>query len=59
MDSWLIQYNHHRAHSGKYCYGKTPMQIFFDSKHIALEKSNESMYHNNTADSRNLSEYHL
>ncbi|MDX1917040.1 MAG: IS481 family transposase, partial [Rickettsiaceae bacterium] len=48
-----------RSHSGKYCYGKTPMQTFLDSKHIAIEKSNESMYYNNTSDSRNLSDYHL
>ena len=43
VDTWLIRYNNHRSHSGKYCYGKTPMQTFLDSKHIALEKSNESM----------------
>ncbi|MBL3285188.1 hypothetical protein Sarmat_01057 [Rickettsiales endosymbiont of Paramecium tredecaurelia] len=35
------------------------MQIFMYSKHIALEKSNESMYNNNTFDSLNLSDYHL
>ena len=23
-DDWLNYYNHHRPHSGKYCYGKTP-----------------------------------
>ncbi|MBL3284493.1 IS481 family transposase domain protein [Rickettsiales endosymbiont of Paramecium tredecaurelia] len=56
VDSWLMQYNYHRSHSGKYCYGKTPMQTFMDSKHIALEKSNESMYNNNTSDSLNLSD---
>lgn len=59
VDSWLIQYNNHRSHSGKYCYGKTPMQTFLDSKHIALEKSNEFMYHNKAYDSLNLSDYHL
>ncbi|OAM06372.1 MAG: hypothetical protein TV41_02270 [Wolbachia endosymbiont of Dactylopius coccus] len=26
-------------HSGKYCYGKTPMQTFLDSKHIAFQKN--------------------
>ncbi|ERL60439.1 putative iSSod13, transposase, partial [Piscirickettsia salmonis LF-89 = ATCC VR-1361] len=35
---WLIKYNQHRPHSGKYCYGKTPMQTFQDSKHLAQEK---------------------
>ncbi|MBL3284498.1 IS481 family transposase domain protein [Rickettsiales endosymbiont of Paramecium tredecaurelia] len=59
VDSWLMQYNYHRSHSGKYCYGKTLMQTFMDSKHIALEKSNESMYNNNTFDSLNLSDHHL
>jgi hypothetical protein len=56
VDLWLEDYNNHRAHSGKYCYGKTPMQTFLDSKHIALEKSNQSMYHNGISDSHNLSD---
>jgi len=38
LDSWLEQYNYHRTHSGKYCFGKTPMQTFLDSKHLAYEK---------------------
>ncbi|MDX1916567.1 MAG: integrase core domain-containing protein, partial [Rickettsiaceae bacterium] len=59
VDLWLGQYNNERSHSGKYCYGKTPMQTFLDSKHIAIEKSNESMYYKNTSDSHNLSDYHL
>jgi transposase InsO family protein len=53
VDMWLIDYNNHRSHSGKYCYGKTPMQTFLDSKHIALEKSNLSMYEMSQSDSRN------
>ena len=52
LDSWLYYYNHERSHSGKYCYGKTPMQTFRDSKHIALEKNNELMYLEGIADSR-------
>ncbi len=59
VDTWLIQYNNYRAHSGKYFYGKTPMQTLLDSKHIAFEKSNESMYHNSTPDIHNLSDFHL
>jgi transposase InsO family protein len=54
VDTWLVQYNNHRSHSGKYCYGKTPMQTFLDSKHIAIEKSNQSMYYSNKSDSQNL-----
>jgi Integrase core domain len=38
LDSWLEQYNEHRPHSGKYCFGKAPMQTFLDSRHLAHEK---------------------
>ncbi len=56
VDEWLYYYNHERCHSGKYCYGKTPMQTFQDSKHLALEKSNELMYLESIPDSRNLAD---
>jgi transposase InsO family protein len=39
LDDWLNQYNVLRPHSGRYCYGKTPLQTFKDSKHIAIEKN--------------------
>ena len=39
VNEWLQQYNQLRPHSGRYCYGKTPMQTFSDSKHIAIEKN--------------------
>jgi transposase InsO family protein len=54
VDKWLYDYNYERSHSGKYCYGKTPMQTFQDSKHLALEKSNQLLYLQTTADSQNL-----
>ena len=38
LDEWIWQYNHERTHSGKYCYGKTPMQTFMDSIPLAKEK---------------------
>ena len=38
LDDWMREYNRERAHSGKYCYGKTPMQTFLDAKHLAYEK---------------------
>ena len=38
VDEWLKQYNEFRPHSGKYCYGKTPMQTFLQSKPVAIEK---------------------
>jgi transposase InsO family protein len=31
LDVWLEDYNHSRPHSGKYCFGKTPLQTFLDS----------------------------
>lgn len=38
LDIWLDYYNNHRTHSGKYCFGKTPMQTWKDSLHLAKEK---------------------
>jgi transposase InsO family protein len=38
LDTWLQQYNETRPHSGKYCFGKTPMQTFLDSLSLAKEK---------------------
>ena len=38
LDEWFKEYNEERTHSGKYCYGKTPMQTFRDSLHLATEK---------------------
>jgi transposase InsO family protein len=38
LDTWLQEYNEVRPHSGKYCFGKTPMQTFLDSLPLAKEK---------------------
>ncbi|AEF84481.1 putative transposase [Treponema primitia ZAS-2] len=38
LTEWIRQYNYERTHSGKYCYGKTPMQTFVDSIPLAKEK---------------------
>jgi hypothetical protein len=38
VDTWLTEYNENRSHSGKYCFGKTPMETFHSSKHLADEK---------------------
>lgn len=43
-DEWLKIYNELRPHSGRYCYGKTPMQTFLDSKSIALSKRVENHF---------------
>jgi len=38
LDLWVNEYNMQRTHSGKHCYGKTPMQTFLDSLHLAKDK---------------------
>lgn len=37
VDHWIAKYNETRPHSGKYCYGKTPMQTFRETKYLATE----------------------
>ena len=43
LDAWMRDYNLTRTHSRKYCYGKTPMQTFLDSAHLAHEKMLDSL----------------
>ena len=38
LDQWIDKYNQDRPHSGRYCYGKTPMETFLDSIELAKEK---------------------
>jgi transposase InsO family protein len=38
LDGWMEYYNNERPHSGRYCFGKTPMQTFNDSIALAREK---------------------
>lgn len=38
VDEWMNHYNTERPHSGRYCYGKTPMETFTESKHLAKDK---------------------
>ena len=38
LDNWIRWYNQERTHSGKYCYGKTPMSTFEDSLTLAKAK---------------------
>lgn len=38
LDNWLTFYNNERPHSGKFCYGKTPMQTLKDTIPLAKEK---------------------
>ena len=38
LDEWLKHYNEERPHSGRYCYGKTPMTTFTESLNLAKQK---------------------
>jgi len=39
LDLWMEEYNTNRTHTGKYCYGKTPLQTFLDSIQLAHDKN--------------------
>ena len=52
VDSWVIEYNNERTHTGRYCYGKTPIQTFLESRHLAQDKMLERHH---LADSENVS----
>jgi hypothetical protein len=41
LDAWLVYYNTERTHQGRWCYGKTPMQTFLDTREQAREKQIE------------------
>jgi transposase InsO family protein len=38
LDEWMNYYNNERPHSGRYCYGKTPIQTFKESIILAHQK---------------------
>lgn len=44
VDQWITQYNEFRPHSGRYCYGKTPLQTLKDSIHLAQSKNLEKQH---------------
>jgi transposase InsO family protein len=44
LDVWMELYNTERPHSGRYCFGKTPMQTFQDSINLAREKNLETHF---------------
>jgi len=46
LDIWLEYYNNERTHTGKHCYGKTPMQTWKESLHLAREKMLDTHYQN-------------
>lgn len=38
LDDWVRYYNEQRPHSGRYCFGKTPMETFLESLNLAKQK---------------------
>lgn len=38
LDEWMRYYNEERPHSGRYCFGKTPLQTFNESLNLATQK---------------------
>ncbi|OCG44537.1 hypothetical protein A9G35_08150 [Gilliamella sp. Choc5-1] len=44
IEQWLEFYNRERAHSGKYCYGKTPWQTWNDAKGLVKETQLENLF---------------
>jgi hypothetical protein len=38
LDDWMAFYNNERCHSGRYCFGKTPMETFKESIILARQK---------------------
>ena len=44
IDQWISLYNNERTHSGRYCFGKTPMQTFRDSKELAKAKDINNLF---------------
>jgi transposase InsO family protein len=43
VDAWMLGYNAERSHSGKHCYGKTPLQTFIESATLAHSKQLDRM----------------
>ena len=46
LDQWIETYNSERTHTGKYCFGKTPMQTFLDSLALAQNKMLDTLAQN-------------
>ncbi len=44
---WIDFYNNERPHSGRYCFGKAPMQTFADSKELGQGKDLNSFFRQN------------
>ena len=59
VDDWIDSYNCTRPHSGRYCYGKTPMQTFLDSKAIVQQKMLERQFDDTMGEQGQRAEQHV
>ena len=59
LDEWLCYYNGEGRHSGKYCYGKGPLQTFRDTKGLGLAKHHELMFYKEASESAELTDKKL
>jgi transposase InsO family protein len=48
VDRWIKSYNEERPLSGRYCFGKTPMQTFLDSKQLVEQKMLDQLVQSST-----------
>ena len=44
LDDWVEQYNRERTHTGKHCFGRTPLQTFRETKHLAQAKQLDILF---------------
>ena len=44
LDEWVQQYNQERTHTGKHCFGRTPLQTFRETKHLAQDKQLDRLF---------------
>lgn len=49
LDEWVEQYNRERTHSGKYCLGRTPLQTFRETNHLAQAKQLDTLFEEQTS----------
>jgi hypothetical protein len=44
LDEWVEQYNRERTPTGKYCFGRTPLQTFRETKHLPQTKQLDTLF---------------
>ncbi|MFY0255725.1 hypothetical protein ACDQ55_17425 [Chitinophaga sp. 30R24] len=43
LDLWINNYNKERTHTGKYCFGRAPLQTFEETLSLAKEKQLDNL----------------